>query len=223
MAARTNPDTDLAAYYARRADEYEKIFEKPERQEDLASLRGLLPRLLAGHRVLEVACGTGYWTQVISESVAAILATDINEATLEIARRKSWPKRNVTFQIADALSLSGVSGAFTAGFAGFWWSHVPKQRLPAFLATFHGKLRPGADVVFLDNNFVAGSSTPLARRDEAGNTYQRRKLAGGGEFEVLKNFPDESELRQIVRESAANVTVTGLKYYWCLSYKLRSP
>src|SRR5882724_3272763 len=186
--------SNLPDYYARRAGEYEKIFAKPERQPDLAGLRTLLPGLFAGRDVLEVACGTGYWTPLISGSARSILATDINEEVLEIARHKTYPKHNVEFKIADAYTLANVTGRFSAGFAGFWWSHVPKQRLPHFLDSLHSKLCPGAAVVFLDNNYVEGSSTPIARRDSDGNTFQKRKLEDGAEFEVLKNFPTRTEL-----------------------------
>jgi demethylmenaquinone methyltransferase/2-methoxy-6-polyprenyl-1,4-benzoquinol methylase len=212
---------NLPDYYARRAGEYEKIFAKPERQPDLAGLRTLLPGLFAGRDVLEVACGTSYWTPLISGSARSILATDINEEVLEIARRKTYPNHNVAFQIADAYTLANVSGRFSAGFAGFWWSHISKQRLSHFLDCFHSKLCPGASAVFLDNNYVEGSSTPIARRDSDGNTYQKRKLEDGAEFEVLKNFPTGTELRASVSPLAGDVEVTQFKYYWCLRYTPR--
>lgn len=214
------PDATLVEYYARRAGEYERIYAKPERQEDLATLRALLKQWLAGHRVLEVACGTGYWTQIISESAVSVLATDLNEETLEIARRKPYPKRNVGFQLADAWSLPDLNGNFTAGFAAFWWSHVPRQTIHVFLEALHRKLSAGALVVFVDNNFVEGSSTPVARRDEAGNTFQKRRLEDGSEFEVLKNFPTETELRTAVQRIANDIDFTPLKYYWLLTYTL---
>jgi demethylmenaquinone methyltransferase/2-methoxy-6-polyprenyl-1,4-benzoquinol methylase len=213
--------TDLIDYYSLRTDEYDKIYAKPERQDDLAALRSLARGMFAGHDVLEVACGTGYWTQVISESAGSILATDINETVLAIARGKTYSNSNVQFQIADARTLADVGRNFTAGFAGFWWSHIPLASLPTALAAFHAKLLPGSPVVFLDNKYVEGNSTPVTRRDSDGNTYQKRKLGDGGEFEVLKNFPDESELHRNVGKSAANVTLIEFKYYWCLCYTLR--
>ncbi len=213
-------DTNLQRYYAQRASEYERIFAKPERQQDLASLQTLLRKQFAGHDVLEVTCGTGYWTQVIGETARSILATDINEEVLEIARHKAYTNHNVEFKIADAGTLDEVSGAFTAGFAGFWWSHLFKSRVAEFLDCFHSKLRPRALVLFLDNNYVEGSNSPIVRQDGDGNTYQRRKLENGAEFEVLKNFPNEAELKDCVGNRAANVVVTELKYYWCLRYTL---
>ena len=109
------PDTDLPDYYARRAGEYEKIYTKPERQADLASLRTWLREQLTGHAVLEVACGTGYWTQAICASAESIVATDINGQVLDIARHKTYTRDKVEFRIADAYTPGGLSGDFTAG------------------------------------------------------------------------------------------------------------
>jgi hypothetical protein len=53
-------------------------------------------------------------------------------------------------------------------------------------------------VVFLDNRFVPGSSTPIAESDAEGNTYQVRTLADGSTHRVLKNFPDRDALMAIV-------------------------
>ena len=216
-----NQGADLIAYYARRASEYDRIYAKPERQNDLLALRSLLRDAFTGHDVLEVACGTGYWTQVISESARSVLATDINETVLAVARRKTYSNPNVRFQAADARTLADVGGNFTAGFAGFWWSHIPKASLQTVLKAFHGKLLPGSLVVFLDNKYVEGSSTPVTRQDCNGNTYQKRKLEDGVEFEVLKNFPTEAALREEVDSHAGNPIVMEFTYYWCLRYTLR--
>jgi hypothetical protein len=102
--------------------------------------------------------------------------------------------------------------------AAFWWSHVPKARLTDFLRGFHRVLAPGARVVFLDNVYVEGSSTPLSRTDAHGNTYQLRRLDDGSTHEVLKNFPTEPELRHVVAGWADDVQVEFLRYYWILSY-----
>ena len=88
---------NLQAYYAKRAAEYERIYAKPERQADLAALRSRIPALLARRSVLEVACGTGYWTEVIAPHVRSITAIDYVEETLAIARSKKYPANRVEF------------------------------------------------------------------------------------------------------------------------------
>ena len=71
----------------------------------------------------------------------------------------------------------------------------------------------------MDNRFVAGSSTPLARRDADGNTYQQRVLTDGRTFEVLKNFPSAQEVvAAIERVGGRRVELCDLPYYWCATY-----
>lgn len=209
---------DLVEYYRRRAREYEAIFAKPERQADLARLRGLIPERLRDANVLEVACGTGYWTQLIAASAASILATDLAEEPMRIAESKRYPA-NVEFRIADAYALQGL-GRFDAAFAGFWWSHVPRGRIEAFLASLHACLERGARVLLLDNRYVPGSSTPVSSLDAEGNTYQLRTL-GDAQVRVLKNFPGEAELRARLSPYAAELSYTELEFYWLVEYRLK--
>jgi demethylmenaquinone methyltransferase/2-methoxy-6-polyprenyl-1,4-benzoquinol methylase len=207
----------MVSYYANRANEYERIYQKPERQDDLRWLRDFVGRTFAGAHVFEVACGTGYWTEILPHSAASIVASDINEEVLAVARSKPIDARKVTFRKDDAYALPILAQEFTGGFSGFWWSHIPKANIHSFLRGFHRVLSPGARVVFIDNAYVEGSSTPISRTDERGDTYQIRRLDDGSTHEVLKNFPTEPELRAAV-EGLAEVRVEFLRYYWILSY-----
>jgi demethylmenaquinone methyltransferase/2-methoxy-6-polyprenyl-1,4-benzoquinol methylase len=210
----------LVDYYAKRAHEYERIYEKPERQPDLESVRRLMRRTLAGHEILEVVCGTGYWTHVVSQTAKSIVATDINEEVLAIARSKHYAGCPVNFRKRDAFKLGELTGqCFTAGLAAHWWSHLRKAELGKFLEQFHRALVPGATVVFMDNRFVAGSNTPITRTDSEGNTYQQRRLENGDEYEVLKNFPGQPEVETALSGRAVEIRWTELTHYWFLTYR----
>lgn len=211
-------DSELIDYYRRRAAEYEGIYAKPERQPDLARLRALVAARVAGARVLEVACGTGYWTARMARTAAGIVATDMAEETLRIAAAKGLPPERVRFELADAYALPASLGTFDAAFAGFWWSHVPRSRIGEFLASLHARLSPGARVVLLDNRFVEGSSTPVSGFDAEGNTFQMRRIADGSAVRVVKNFPSEAELREALSPHAASLEHIELPYYWLTSY-----
>ena len=212
----------MKQYYAERAKEHDKVYLKPERQKDIKKLHQYLKDTFPGLSILEVACGTGYWTKTISHSTNSILSTDYNNEVLEIARSREYATEEVEFVQDDAYSLTKVSGSFNAGFAGFFWSHIPLNKIDDFLDTFHSKLQSGSKVVFIDNSFVEGSSTPISRTDKEGNTYQLRKLDNGKEFEILKNFPTESYLKKILRKYSDNIKIHFLDHYWIAEYQLKN-
>lgn len=209
----------LAAYYARRASEYERIYAKPERQSDLSALRTRVGGMFAGRNVLELACGTGWWTPVIAQSAAAVTALDLNEEVLAIARAKDLPAGKVEFVRGSAFEIPEFGRRHDALFAGFWWSHVRLEALEAFLASAVAAVAPGSLVAFLDNRYVEGSSTPVSRRDAQGNAFQARKLADGSSHEVLKNFPEPGELIQRASRCGTDAHVELLEHYWLLSFR----
>ncbi len=49
----------MKQYYAERAKEHDKVYLKPERQEEM--LHVYLKEAFSGLDVLEAACGPGYW------------------------------------------------------------------------------------------------------------------------------------------------------------------
>lgn len=211
--------TDLPAYYARRAAEYERIYHKPERRADLDTVRSRVRDFFAHRHVFEVACGTGYWTDVLATSARSIVATDINEEVLTLARQKPHAATRAEFVRADSYALPNFGRPFDAAFAGFWWSHIPQRRIPSFLETFHAHLQPGARVMFIDNRYVLGSSTPIHRTDASGDTFQLRPLSDGTTHEVLKNFPTPEQLTAALTPFAAP-RIELLPHFWLLTYDL---
>ena len=212
-------DPIMKAYYAARAREYERIFARPERQANLRMLEEMIPAQFNGHSVLEVACGTGYWTQHIARTALRILATDLTQETLEVARAKDLPTDKVTFAIANAFDLPADRGPFEGAYAGFWWSHLRHAEVCRFLESLKPCLAPGAIVVLMDNLYVPGNSTPISRTDAEGNTWQTRTLDNGTTHEVLKNFPTEAQLRAHVEGYGVNCRYVALDYYWLFSFE----
>jgi protein-L-isoaspartate O-methyltransferase len=209
----------LGDYYAERAYEYDEIYRKPERQADLARLKELLPKLVAGKRVLEIAAGTGYWTQVLATSAAAVTATDLNAETIGIAAQRDYGPAPVSLRTADAYQLDTVPGEFDLVFCGFWWSHIARADIPRFLTGVRARTGPGAGLVLVDNRYVPGSSTPIIR--DNGDTYQRRQLADGREYEIVKNFPGREQVAADLDVVATDFFWTELDYYWVAACTLR--
>lgn len=207
-------------YYRQRAAYYERVYFKPERQTDLRTMEHWIGTPFAGRRVLEVACGTGWWTPHAARAAQRWLATDINPETMAVARAKPLPAC-VELRAVDAFTFAELGGeTFDAAFAGCWWSHLTWQQLPPWLAALHARLAPGARVVFLDNSFVQTSSTPISRTDDHGNTYQNRTLDDGSVHEVVKNFPTPEQAFAVLGPRARDPEWIAHEHYWILSYTL---
>ncbi len=52
---------------------------------------------------MEIACGTGLWTQAMADLADTVTAIDAAPEALEIARRRV-SSANVTFEVADVFS-----------------------------------------------------------------------------------------------------------------------
>ncbi|MFI4939082.1 MAG: class I SAM-dependent methyltransferase [Burkholderiales bacterium] len=216
----TTGSNDLAAYYAKRAGIFDQIYEKPECQADLAVLQQRLCEVLAGHRVLELACGTGYWTQRYAHSAESVLATDINPEMLALAQAKDTPAGKVRWERANAFEFQ-TKESFSACFAGFWWSHVMRQDQEGFLQHLRRQCGKDTLLVLMDNVYVEGSSTTIARTDLEGNTFQIRTLPDGERHEILKNFPTDSALRKKLAAAVRDIRILRLEHYWMLTCRLK--
>jgi SAM-dependent methyltransferase len=210
-----------AQFYAKNAANHDRVYDEPERQQDLAAMRAGVAETLRGHIVLELACGTGYWTSIIAASADSVVATDINPEMLALARQRALPADKVQFREADAYALPDDLGSFTAVFIGFWWSHVKREGQEKFLAHLRGKVGKDVMLVLLDDVYVEGSSETVARTDLEGNTYQIRVAPDGERYEIPKTYPSDSALRKKLASSVREIRIVRLEYYWMLSCRLK--
>jgi demethylmenaquinone methyltransferase/2-methoxy-6-polyprenyl-1,4-benzoquinol methylase len=178
---------------------------------------------VAGRELLEVACGTGNWTQVLSRRTAHVTAIDVSRTSIKLARAKPYPAGNVDFEIADAYDLELSGRGFDAAFASDFWSHIPRKLIPVFLQNLKALLIPGSKVAFVDMLPFENLTLLGSRYDGDGNFIQLRRLPGGGEYEVVKNFPEEDELREVIASVGDDVDYRvhkGLRR-WMLGFTMR--
>jgi ubiquinone/menaquinone biosynthesis C-methylase UbiE len=212
---------EMVQYYAERAREYDNIYEQPGWQSDIETLKQLIPTFFAGRRVFEIACGTGYWTQYAAQQAVSIYATDVNEATLAVARSRTYTTAQVTFHCADAYTSSGELETFNAGLAAFWLSHVDLHKMGNFLASFHAYLEKDALVLLFDERLTLTRWLSASRTDMVGNRFEMRQLSAGARFEIIKNFYKVSQLREWFSDYGYDFSYKKLKYFWVCSYKVR--
>ncbi len=215
---------EMNEYYGDRVpfhDEYMSYTDNLSMEKLLGPIIQRVENDIKGKDVLEIACGTGNWTQVLSKRAHSVVATDINEAYLIEAKKKDYQKDNVVFKVADAYILEGINGKFKLAFASDFWSHMPKSKIERFIKTLHSKLLPGSKVIMID----IMPRPELDRKsfshiDEEGNVIQKRTLPNGNVYHVVKNFPKEKKLLDSLKGYGTNIN-----YYedtkllrWVLTY-----
>lgn len=217
-------DVNLRDYYRRRAPEYEDIYTTDDaaRNEEQRTFAAALKKHLHGRDVVEVACGTGHWTQLLSETAQSIVATDAVEEVLAAAKGKAY-SCPVSFRTEDAYRLSFADGSFNGGMACMWFSHVPRSTIDSFLTEFHRVLRKGSEVFIGDNTFTPGIGGELIVKEGDENTYKLRKLRNGNEFLVLKNYFSVDELVRMFSRHVNGFDERNVfcnKYFWYVAYTL---
>jgi len=211
----------LTQYYAVNADNYDQIYAVEETFDDLDDLQELIAELLEGHKVLELACGTGYWTELIADVADSVYATDIVPEMIALAETRGLDEDIVSFGEMDAMDLPQAEGEYTAVFAAGWWSHVKREDQEKYLKQIRAKLGKDILLVLLDYSYVDGFTTPIARTDQEGNTYQILSADDGERYEVLRNYPKDSYLRKRLAPHAREVRIERMAHYYLLSGRLK--
>jgi 2-polyprenyl-3-methyl-5-hydroxy-6-metoxy-1,4-benzoquinol methylase len=213
---------ELRRYYDARAQEYEEGYSRddPVFQAEVVQMKQEVGRLFVDRRVLEVACGTGVWTEVLAKVAEHVTATDISPVMLSQAHEKNLDPVKAEFIEADAFDLSQVPGTFNAGLAVFWFSHVPHSRVSEFLTGFHSRLQKGSLIFMADNTFEEGRGGKLIREPGVEDTFKLRTLSDGSAYRILKNYYHESYLRKILSPLSSNLIIHEGKWFWWVSYNI---
>ncbi len=140
---------DLVSYFTESAKEYQDVYLNPDEQEDLLEATKIFQDLFAQKTVLEIACGTGYWTERIAKTATSILGTDINESMIEIAKQRQT--ENMAFGVADMFNLAKTRSS--KGFSQVLYEVISYCKTFAkFLEKVKSFLKPNATVFIIGGN-----------------------------------------------------------------------
>ncbi len=206
----------IVDYYRARAPEYEQIYYRdvPERRKEIDDECVKVKAIAKDKTVLDLACGTGYWSRVASETAKEIVASDIAPEMIIQAKTKKYNCR-VEFVMSDLYHLPFKPNSFDLTFLGFWLSHEPKQNYSVLFDSITVPLKPDGQIWMIDNNPPAeGSHVDSTGADEYGNNLKVRRLDNGNEYVILKNYFSKEELERILSERFRLIDFVFKKYYW---------
>lgn len=240
MAAREDSQTtagahdalvaEQIAYYRARAGEYDEWALRQGRYDrgleangrwhaEVAQVADALRGFLSERPIasaLEIAAGTGLWTQRIAPAVLRLTALDAAPETLAINReRLGEMAERVSYITADIFTWA-PNVRFDAIFFGFWLSHVPPERFGAFWAKVREWLAPGGRVFLVDSLYNPESTARDHQLEGAEATTVERKLSDGQRYRIVKVFytPEKlsADLARLGWDSALRVTSSFFVY-----------
>ena len=192
---------EMKRYYQASGSEYDEIINRQGRYDQGPELNArwfaewdeVFAQLHAFHLtvdVLELAAGTGTWTQQLLRSASTVTAVDASAEMLAINQAKVGSPR-VTYVLADLFCWQ-PERVYDAIFFGFWISHVPREQLDAFLRSCWAWLRPGGKMFFVDDTgYPTTAPDRPVRRD---HQIEIRTLNDGCSFQIVKNFYEVTDL-----------------------------
>ena len=104
--------------------------------------------LKSGMKVLEIGCGTGNFTERFATYGPSILALDISPDLLDEARKRSFPKNNVTF-LLKRFEECEKEGPFDAVIGSSILHHL---EIDESLRKYYDFLKPGGVMSFAEPN-----------------------------------------------------------------------
>jgi demethylmenaquinone methyltransferase/2-methoxy-6-polyprenyl-1,4-benzoquinol methylase len=214
-----DPDAELLAYYEARAPEYDDWYLRRGRyargpvhdaawNAELDTAGRWLDELPIRGEIVELAAGTGWWSPLLA-SKGELSMYDAAGAPLDRARERLLA-HGLRAHLHRRDAWAEPDRQVDAVFAGFWLSHVPRDRLDDFLALVRRWLKPGGTFAFIDSRFDLQSSAadhPIPADDRS-----VRRLDDGREFTIVKVYYEPGELEAALRRTGferETVTATG--------------
>ncbi len=196
-------------YYRKMAQEYDETTGQTEDlQRAFARARDLLQQHTPVEQLLELACGTGTWTRALLPLGRELTAIDASPEMLALARQKVG-NAVVQFQQADLFQWQPRQQYDLVFFAN-WLSHVPPQRLDAFLGTVARAVRPCGSLAVVDQYAPMQEDREIIVQKEEGAIYAKRSLLNGQTFIIVKVFYDLQIIENLLDALDFTVTVHKL-------------
>jgi SAM-dependent methyltransferase len=187
------------AYYQARAGEYDEWFLRQGRYDhgpemnarwfaEVEQVARALEAFAPSGDVLELASGTGLWTQRLVAMAQTVTVTAVDSSPeVHAVNQERLGGAPVRDEVADLFRWQ-PSRQYDTIFFSFWLSHVPPERLESFWSLVRAALAPGGRVFFVDALYEE-TSTAKNHQLEGPDAYAvTRHLNDGQEYRIVKVF-----------------------------------
>jgi 2-polyprenyl-3-methyl-5-hydroxy-6-metoxy-1,4-benzoquinol methylase len=195
-------------YYRDRASEYDEWFFRQGRYdrgeahrqqwfEEIAEVESALFATKPAGNILELACGTGLWTQHLAPVATHLTAVDAAPEVIALNQNRV-NSESVEYIVADLFNWT-PDRQFDFIFFGFWLSHVPMERFADFWQMVEAALKSNGRVFFVDSLFDR-TSPAINHAEPHQQGYAERKLNDGRVYQVVKIFHEPVQLEKSLQE-----------------------
>jgi demethylmenaquinone methyltransferase/2-methoxy-6-polyprenyl-1,4-benzoquinol methylase len=213
-------------YYNDRAPEYDHWFLREGRYDrgpalnqrwfdDIAELKAFVDDFGPREDLLELAAGTGLWTQELLRHVEHVTVVDASPEMIAQNRIRIGRDAPVDFIQTDLFEWQPDRGYDTI-FFGFWLSHVPQDRFESFWDTVRAALNPGGRVCFVDSALDPSSSARDHKlsEEELAAQVAERSLDDGRRYQIVKVFHEPAVLQERLRNMGWSIEVGATDRYF---------
>lgn len=219
----SNSRFDQVFYYNDRAEIYDQTAGyKDKIAESLrVPLKQMISQYFKTQRVYEVACGTGYWTEIIAHIASSVTAIDLSDNMVKIARHRCSNLSNVEIIKGDFYRQNLTERKFNGAFHHFWFSHIPKIQIIQFINKLHSQLQKNS-VIIMSDNIIHDTYPSFV--NQSGDRYEVRSLPNKKQYQVIKNLYSADMILNIFKKYDENITVqvTGDGKMWIAVYYLNN-
>ncbi len=217
-------------YYRARAPEYDDWFYRRGRydrgelhtrqwENQAQQVRDQLHSQTGFARILELAPGTGIWTSELIQIGHHVTALDASPEMIAINRAK-LQSGQVDYQLTDLFEWRPQQ-QYDMVFFGFWLSHVPADKLATFLDTVSAALKPGGRLFIVDSR-QPDLATAHTGTEDLGQDLQKRVLADGRRFDIVKIYYEPSALSEILRRHGFAIEAATTKDFFLYADGLKA-
>ena len=216
--------SEQRSYYQARAPEYDEWWQRRGRydrgdeqllewERQVAVVDDALASFGATGSVLELAGGTGWWTERLARTADRLTVVDSSPEVLALNQRRVG-RSDVDYVVADLFAWKGDSH-FDVVFFSFWLSHVPRSRFAEFWSLVASWLRPSGRAFLIDNRNDPQPRTPV--RDPFVIRYDTdlhlRRLRDGSEYRVVSVMYEPGELEPLIEAEGWKAQIQSTRWF----------